>query len=258
MRKINYFLAGLMMTGLLHADVLVLKNGQIVEGSYFGGTSGTVRIQTADTVVTYPVDEILALEFQGEAKVVASEPTVAPPPPPPPPPPAAPLPDEVTVPANTIVLVSLLQEVSTKNMKTGDPYKARLEAAIVVDGVVVAPIGTQVTGRVDHAQQAGRVRGSSELAISLTSLMTNGEMNAIATSNFADRGTPSAASAVKGAAAGAAIGGIADGSSGAGTGAAVGATLGALKKGDSIVIPRGRLLEFTMKAPAPVKVQQPK
>jgi len=202
--------------------------------------------------MTLAVGDILALEFQGRDASSASAPAAPPPPPPPP----APVPDEVVVPIDAVVMVSLLQELSTQKVKSGDPFKARLEAAIVVDGVVVAPIGTQVTGRVDHAQQAKRIRGTSELSISLTSLMTNGEMNAIATSNYADRGTPAAAAAVKGAAAGAAVGGIVDGSSGAGTGAAAGATLGALKKGDSIVIPRGRLLEFKMLAPAPVKVQK--
>ena len=251
MRTITFLLAGLMMTSFLGADVLVLKNGQVVNGTYFGGTSGTVRIQTSEAVTTFAVEDILALEFQGETATTAASEVDTPPSAPAP----VSVPDVVTLPGNTVILVSLLQEISTRAFKTGDPFQARLEAAIVVDGVVVAPIGTQITGRVDHAQQAARVRGRSELAISLTSLITNGEMNTIATSNFADRGEPAAAAAVKGAAAGAAIGGIADGSSGAGTGAAIGATLGALKKGNSIVIPRGRLLEFTMKAPAPVKVQ---
>jgi len=244
--------AVLSLTALSHADVLVLKNGQVINGTYFGGTSGTIRFQTKEAVMTLAVGDILALEFQGRDASSASAPAAPPPPPPPP----APVPDEVVVPIDAVVMVSLLQELSTQKVKSGDPFKARLEAAIVVDGVVVAPIGTQVTGRVDHAQQAKRIRGTSELSISLTSLMTNGEMNAIATSNYADRGTPAAAAAVKGAAAGAAVGGIVDGSSGAGTGAAAGATLGALKKGDSIVIPRGRLLEFKMLAPAPVKVQK--
>lgn len=252
MKKRFLFLltAGLASFGLVHADVLVLKNGQVINGTYFGGTSGTIRFQTKEAVLTLAVGELLALEFQGRDSSSASAVAELPPPPPPP------VPDTVTLPIDTIVLVSLLQELSTQRVKSGDPFRARLEANIVVDGVVVAPIGTQLTGRVDHAVQARRVRGSSELSISLTSLMINGEMNAIATSNYADRGAPAAASALKGAAAGAAVGGVIDGSSGAGTGAAAGATLGALKRGDSIVIPRGRLLEFTLKAPAPVNVQK--
>jgi len=45
------------------ADTLTLRNGQVVEGTYMGGTARTVKMQVDDTVKTYDVTDIATLQF---------------------------------------------------------------------------------------------------------------------------------------------------------------------------------------------------
>jgi hypothetical protein len=71
----------------------------------------------------------------------------------------------------------------------------------------------------------------------------------IVTSGFQEAGQASIAKAAKGAAFGAAVGAIAGD---AGKGAAIGATASLLKKGQTITIPPGALLEFTLTQPVTV------
>ncbi len=58
---------------------------------------------------------------------------------------------------------------------------------------------------------------------------------------------------MRGAAGGAAIGAIVDGGDGAAKGAAIGATASLLKKGQTITVPPGTLLEFTLTQPVTVR-----
>ena len=45
------------------AGVLELQNGPVLNGTYLGGTAGTVRFQTAKGTVLIPRDQALALTF---------------------------------------------------------------------------------------------------------------------------------------------------------------------------------------------------
>jgi hypothetical protein len=44
-------------------DTLTLRNGQVVQGTYMGGTARTVKMQVDDTVKTYDVTDIATLQF---------------------------------------------------------------------------------------------------------------------------------------------------------------------------------------------------
>ena len=54
------------------ADTLTLRNGQVVQGTYMGGTSRTVKMQVEDTVKTYDVTDVAKLEFTPPAQPAAS------------------------------------------------------------------------------------------------------------------------------------------------------------------------------------------
>jgi protein-disulfide isomerase len=45
------------------ADTLTLRNGQVVEGTYMGGTARTVKMQVDDTVKTFDVTDVATLRF---------------------------------------------------------------------------------------------------------------------------------------------------------------------------------------------------
>src|ERR1041384_6931388 len=87
------------------ADVLELKNGQVVAGQYIGGTAGTIRFQTAAGMQVIQTSQALALTFTGGSAPAAPSPAA-------PPPAAAPAPSAasgiVTVNAGTGLLVRML------------------------------------------------------------------------------------------------------------------------------------------------------
>ncbi|RKX33193.1 MAG: hypothetical protein DRP71_10785 [Verrucomicrobia bacterium] len=238
----------MLLTG--QADVLELKSGAVLNGSFVGGTASTVRFETSSGLQVFATTDILAITFTGESasgpiSTVYAEPAA---------PPAKPA--SVSVPAGTMLMVRTSQPISTSSVRTGDRFSCKLDADLVVNGVVVAPRNTPVYGSVIAAQAARRVMGQSILEITLSELSINGELQPIQTNSWSSEAARSGGKAVRGALAGAAIGGIADGSDGAQTGAAIGATAGALKKGDAVSIPQNQLLEFQISMPTEIKVSQ--
>jgi hypothetical protein len=230
------------------SDVLELKDGSVLDGSYRGGTAATLRFETTDGVQVIPTAEILALTFTGKTATAASSPPLV----------AAPIApartttvsdvSEVTVPAGTVFNIRTSQVLTSDRAKARDKFTGRLEANLVVGDVVVAPRNTQIYGTVVSASQARRIRGQSTLAITLTEIQINGVMHKIVTDTMGQTGERAGKDIVRGAATGAAIGAVADGSSGAQDGAGWGAVAGGLKRGQSIYIPTNTLLQFNTTA----------
>jgi hypothetical protein len=120
----------------------------------------------------------------------------------------------------------------------------------VVNGVLAVPAGTVIYGRVQSATQARRAFGRSTLDLRLVQMVLRGSPIPIATSGFQEAGEASIKKAARGAAAGAAIGAIAGD---AGEGAAIGATASLIKKGQTVTVPPGTLLEFSLTQPITVR-----
>jgi hypothetical protein len=152
------------------------------------------------------------------------------------------------VPAGALLIVRTLDPISSSN-SAGTRFAARLDANLVVKGKVVAPAGTNVYGRVNSSQSAGRAFGRSTLSISLTDISINGKLVRIATSSSMHSGAPSGGKTARGAGAGALIGAAFDGGRGAGRGAAIGAGASLLKPGETISVPAGALLDFRLASP---------
>ena len=86
------------------------------------------------------------------------------------PPPPPPVPAQLTVAPGTFLTVRVNQVLSSDRNQTGDVFSATLVKPIVVNGVVVADRGQVIQGRVSEAKKAGRVSGTSRLALELTDL----------------------------------------------------------------------------------------
>ncbi|MBL9136143.1 MAG: hypothetical protein JNK85_09760 [Verrucomicrobiales bacterium] len=241
----------------LHADVLELKNGSVINGKYVGGSTATVRFETSAGVQVLPTSDIIALTFTSPpAPAATAAPT------PPPAPAAAPTPTPsptaaaaapaatapMTLPAGTMLLVRMMDSVSSRS-RPGSTFTTKLEYNLVVDGRVAIKAGTVIYGKVMQSEQAGRAFGRSVLDIRLSSIAPSGTPIPISTSNYAEAGAASIKKAAGGAAMGAAIGAIAGD---AGTGAAIGATASLLKRGQTVTIPPGTLLEFNLSQPLTV------
>jgi hypothetical protein len=229
------------------ADILELKSGSVMNGKYVGGTVGTVRFETTAGTQVIETAQIIALTFTSAAAPAgAAAPAAAAAPAPPP---AA---ANVTLPAGTMLLVRMMDSVSSKSAQ-GANFTTKLEYDLVVNGVTAAKAGTVIYGKVQSAKQAGRAVGKSTLDIRLAQMVPAGTPVPIVTSGYQQAGEASIKKAARGAAAGAAVGAIVDGGDGAGKGAAIGASASLLRKGQTVTIPPGTLLEFTLQQPVTLK-----
>jgi len=169
---------------------------------------------------------------------------------------------KVTVPAGTRILIRTIDPIDTTKQKTGYRFSASLETNLQVDDTVVAPRGTTVYGRLAQAASAGKMSGSSELALELTDIVINGTATPLLTSTYElkgkGEGKKTGRKVAGGAGLGALIGGLAGGGKGAGIGALAGAAGGtavaASKKGEQLQIPSESLLEFRLEQPVSLPV----
>ena len=171
-----------------------------------------------------------------------------------PPPPPMPVERNINLPAGTAIPVRITQTLDSATTQTGDKFTGAVASDIIVDGMVVLPQGTPVTGHVDEAHDAAHFKGSSSLVISLTSISRRGERIEVATDAFTKqgegRGKNTAEKVGGGAAVGAILGGILGGGKGAAIGAAAGGGVGAgantITRGQQVQIPSETVVRFRL------------
>jgi len=179
---------------------------------------------------------------------------VAPPPPPPPPKP-------IVVPVGTTLTIRTNQPLGSKTSQTGAVFSGAILTPITIDGEVVIPAGSEVTGIVKEAKKAGRIKGAAVLRLALESVTVNGHTYNVQADEVAQtstgKGKRSAAVIGGGTGLGAVIGGIAGGGKGAAIGALTGAaagTIGAATTGKrEIDLPAEAALSFKLTHPLTLK-----
>ena len=172
-------------------------------------------------------------------------------------------PKPIVVSADTALEVVLDQSLSSKTATPGQAFLATVQAPIEIDGKVAIPKGARATGVVKDAKAAGRFKGGSVLALSLTNVTVDGTSYDISTSapsfSHKGKGKRTAVAVGGGAAIGALIGGIAGGGKGAAIGAGVGAgagTGGAAFTGKAdVVLPAETALTFKLTHPLEIKTK---
>jgi hypothetical protein len=125
----------------------------------------------------------------------------------------------------------------------------------------VIPSATPVTLTLTNVKGAGRIKGSSEIAVTVTSIDYHGRAfnvdSSVSTQQGKGRGKQSAVRTGIGAAAGALIGGLAGGGKGAGIGALAGGGAGvgfqAFTHGEQVKIPSESIITFTLNSPLTVE-----
>jgi hypothetical protein len=174
----------------------------------------------------------------------------------------------LTIPAGTMVPLSLKQAISTKTARDGDPVYAETAFPYVVNERVVIPAGTYIQGKIEHAQRGGHVKGRAEVLIHFTSMIyPNGYTvmlgGAVENTPGADKtsmkdseGTirqdsdagKKAKDAAGGATTGAVIGAVTNGAKGAGIGAGIGGAaglaVGMLSRGTDVRLEPGTSIEM--------------
>lgn len=300
MKKLQY--GFLVFTCLLAAaawaDSLELKNGSLIKGTYMGGTESQISFRVGSTVQQYNVADIVTIKFESpEMSRSGNEPgfanrddrdarrnrdlqrddsqrgdsqrsdsqreekpsfsqrrqpysnSNA---------------GNVTVPMGTRLMVRTIDPIDSDKNRVGDKFSATLEQPLYVNDVLVASKGADVYGRLDEAKEAGHIEGRSQLKLSLTGIVINGQTVALSTGDYELSGKSRGANTAKkvggGAAVGAVVGAIVGGGKGAAVGAGVGAGAGTavqvMTKGEQVHVPSETLLEFALDQPVTMPVSQ--
>ena len=166
-------------------------------------------------------------------------------------------PKMVTVPQGGIIEVKLDQTLASNQNRAGDTFEASVARPVEVDGKVVIPEGTPVTGKVVHAHHSGRLKGVAQLQLKLDSLQMNRTSYELQTNTIGRHGgnhkKRNFALIGGGGGGGALIGAIAAGGEGAQIGGPVGAGVGtavaAFTGKKDFVLPAETRLSFRLHEP---------
>lgn len=174
-------------------------------------------------------------------------------------PPAAPAgASNAEIPPGTPIVVRTIDPINSRTAREGQLFKASLDQALQVYGAPAIPAGADVTLKLVRVKQSGRFTGTTDLTVTIDSLMVNGKPVPVqvgeVTNSSSGRGKRSAEMVGGGAAVGAVLGGILGGRRGAAIGTALGAGAGAAERvvtrGQNVTIPAETRLTFTTTAPA--------
>lgn len=257
------FISLLAFVSLVGAATLQMKDGHLIRGKYLGGTADSVNMLINGKVQTYPVADILLVDFSASSPAaVVPTPPAAPARPEPASPAAEAQSAPLTVPAGTQVQVRMIDTVDSQTDKVGDKFQASLDQPLEVSGQLVAARDSTVYGQLVSSSQAGRIEGRSELRLELTGINISGRIVPISTSAYEvagrSRGKQTAERTGIGAGLGAVIGAIAGGGRGAAIGAGIGGGAGAASQvithGQDVHIPSETLLDFTLAQPLTVQI----
>ncbi len=210
-------------------------------------------VQVAPTVVTPSAPKVSRQTTPEERKAIATHqpvpvPVAAPAPPP------EPTYRDVTVAAGSVIPIRITQTLDSESSQEGDSFSGVVTREVVVDGAVVIPAGSGVSGRVVASHEAGHFKGHSLLSVRLTAVNRHGKSLAISTDDYTvegkGRGKNSAEKIGGGAAVGAILGGILGGGKGAAIGGLAGGGGGAAYQGfthgQQVSIPSESVIRFRL------------
>lgn len=259
-------LAGLVLVSATGAwaDRLILKTGTVVNGTYLGGSSRQVRMEVDGQIQSYEIEQVRSIafgddQFTSRNTRPANQPTWQPVP--------APRASDqdyqqgvsgVTIPADTVIEIRMVDSVNSETARLGQTFQASLDEPIYVDGQQVVPRGADVLTKLVNDQRAGKLQGRTVLTLALSQISVNGRYIDVTSTDVqtaASSQTGRTAKVVGGTSAvGAIVGAIAGGGKGAAIGAASGAAVGGaatiLTNGPQVNIPSETRLTFRLQAPA--------
>jgi hypothetical protein len=146
-----------------------------------------------------------------------------------------------TIPANTNISVRLIHPIDSNQAKEGDTFAASVAEPVVIGDRTVIDRGADARVRLVDLQKSGKIKGKTELAVVLDSVVVSGVSTRIETGEVlktsGSQGKDTAVKTGAGAGIGAAIG--------AAVGGAAGAASQIFTKGQRVNIPGETLLEFS-------------
>jgi len=190
---------------LAAADTLELKNGSVIKGQYAGGTESQISFRVGSSIQQYAVADVLTLKFDSftapapgtsrpellpranQSEPVSSPPALV----------SSSSSSRITVPMGTRLVVRTIDAIDSSKNHVGDKFQASLEQPLYVDETLVAPRGADVYGRLEEAKEAGHIQGKSQLKLSLTGIVINGQTVALSTGDYEVSGNSRGANTAK-------------------------------------------------------------
>ncbi|HUJ33069.1 MAG TPA: hypothetical protein VLY23_17440 [Candidatus Acidoferrum sp.] len=186
----------------------------------------------------------------------------------------------IELPIGTHIPLVLHNAISTRSARPGDPVYFETSFPVMLNGKIVVPAGSWVSGEVTESKRPGRVKGRAELMVRLNTLiLPNAYVVSLAASpgnagtggnettdkegkviGDTDKGSD-VGTIAKTTAAGAGIGGLATQTGkgvgiGAGVGAAVGLATVLFTRGPEAELPRGTTLDAILDHPVLLDVDK--
>lgn len=245
MKKSTLLFASLLIasfsTNFTFADTIELSNGKKIEGTFSGRDGDTIKFNVDGIDMTFQAKDVKNIAMGSSTKTAtesqaakpAKQTTSGP----------------ATIAAGTNLTIRLTDTLDSGRHSTGHKFGAKLEGALISNGVTVAPAGSKVYGVISEAVKARRLAGNAKIMITITDININGQITPVSTSAINALTESTGKGTVGKVAKGAAIGGLASGSSGARDGAKFGLGVAILKGGNQVVVPAGTLLDFKLTQP---------
>jgi hypothetical protein len=235
---------------IVSADRVRLRSGKVIEGTFTGADSRSVRVllangQRADVAVA----DIAGIEFTSRTPPPAS---AAPTP--------AKAPAPVTVPAQTMINVRLTEGIDVDATKAGATFRSLVDDPVMLAGKVVIPRSAVVIVQAASVTQSGAMKGSDKITLKANSITFGGNTYDIVTAYVETKGSGEGKKTARkvggGVGLGAVVGGIAGGGTGAAIGAAVGGVTGAVVASqgqEHLKLPAETRLQFQLSAAVTIK-----
>jgi hypothetical protein len=151
---------------------------------------------------------------------------------------------QVEVPEGAQVVVRLVQGIDSSKNTSGETFQAKLDQPIKKGEKILAPAGSEVTGKLTHVEEAGRVKGLARITLTLKTLTVGEKDHDLDTSPLTIEAAGSGRKDIGIVAGTAAVGAIIGAIAGGGKGAAIGAGAGAGAGTGAVLYTRGNEVKF--------------
>lgn len=166
----------------------------------------------------------------------------------------------VTIPEGTVITVQMIDSVNSSRDRAGQDFNASIVAPVVIGERIMIPRGADARVRLVSATSAGRMTGTPELALQLSSVTVAGNTYDTDTTTYQQKGASRGKRTAETVGGGAVLGGLIGAIAGHGKGAAVGSVIGAGAgtaaeagtKAAPVRVSSETKIDFTLKSPIAV------
>ncbi len=246
---------------LLSADTLVLRDGQVMQGTFLGANVRQIDFLLASGSTQHvPIVSVASVTFSTYG-TPPSAPVQAPQPVPmmPPPQPAPVQNPSSVIPAGTTINARTLDAINVDSTWAGAQFPCTIADPIMSGGAVIVPRGAGCTLVVANLSTGDHFHGTADIDLKLASINVAGVPYQVATTTSQSKSSSqtkkTAFRSIFGAGLGAAIGGLAGGGEGAAIGAVAGGGGGALLGAGKAKLTIGAETELSFQLVSDLQIQ---